>query len=245
MFRSCTVFIAILFLTITQRCISQTQSKEHLSGFLMTSLTYKFNSRWMAYTELQARSIEHFTPLDYTETKGGIGYNIDKNNQPFIGFGRYITYREHERYQRELRLWLQYTFTNKIGKLKMDHRGRAEQRFFHYPQTDVNKTDQRFRYRLSATLPINSKKVEPKTFFINGFEELFFGPKADLLKRSRLFAGFGYQFTKTVGTSTGYMWQRELAPSGNRNLHFIYLALNFVLDKKGDHERHIDVPVAD
>lgn len=238
-------FIVFIFLIISHQSISQTRSREHLSGFLMTSLTYKFNSKWMAYTELQTRSIENFTPLDYSETKGGIGYNINKNNQPFIGFGRYATFQEHELYQRELRLWLQYTFTNNIGKLKMDHRGRAEQRFFHYPQTDANKTDQRFRYRLSATLPINNKKVAPRTFFINGFEELFFGPKADLLKRNRLFTGFGYQFTKAVGTSTGYMWQRELAPSGNRNLHFIYLALNFVLDKKSDHERHIDVPVAD
>ncbi|MCD2424296.1 DUF2490 domain-containing protein [Niabella pedocola] len=244
MFRSI-VLITFLFLITGYKGIAQTNKKEHLSGFLMTSLTYKFNSKWMAYTELQARSIEHFTPLDYTETKGGIGYNINKNNQPFIGVGRYVTFQEHELYQRELRLWLQYTFTNNIGKLKMDHRGRAEQRYFHFPQSGENKTDQRFRYRLSATLPINNKKVEPNTFFINGFEELFFGPEADLLKRNRLFTGFGYQFTKSVGASTGYMWQRELAPSGNRNLHFIYLALNFVLDKKGDHERHIDVPVAD
>ncbi|WP_300602016.1 DUF2490 domain-containing protein [Niabella sp.] len=244
MFRNA-VFLAFLFLFISHAGISQVQPKEHLSGFLMTSLTYKFNSKWMAYTELQTRSIENFTPLDYSETKGGIGYNINKSNQPFIGFGRYATWREHELYQRELRLWLQYTFTNNIGRLKMDHRGRAEQRFFHFPKTDDNKTDQRFRYRLSATLPINNKKVEPHTFFINGFEELFLGPRADLIKRNRLFAGFGYQFTKTVGTSTGYMWQRELAPSGNRNLHFLYLALNFVLDRKNDNDRHIDVPVAD
>lgn len=241
MFRSAVV-IAFIFLT-SYTGFSQTQSKEHVSGFLMTSLTYKFNPKWMAYAELQTRSIENFTPLDYSETKGGIGYSINKNNQPFIGFGRYITFQEHELYQRELRLWLQYTFTNNIGKLKLDHRGRAEQRFFHYPQTEANKTDQRFRYRLSATLPINNKKVEAKTFFVNGFEELFFGPKADLLKRNRLFTGFGYQFTKVVGASSGYMWQRELAPSGNRNLHFLYLAVNFVLDKGDD--THIDVPVAD
>jgi len=241
MFRSTAVFAFIFLISYTG--FSQTKEKEHASGFLMTSLTYKFNPKWMAYVELQARSIENFTPLDYSETKGGVGYTINKNNQPFIGFGRYITFQEHELYQRELRLWLQYTFTNNIGKLKLDHRGRAEQRFFHYPQTEDSKTDQRFRYRLSATLPINNKKVEANTFFVNGFEELFFGPKADLLKRNRLFTGFGYQFTRGVGASTGYMWQRELAPSGNRNLHFLYLAVNFVLDK-GDDDR-IDVPVAD
>jgi hypothetical protein len=36
----------------------------------------------MAYLELQTRSIEEFSKPDY-EVKGGIGYNIDKNNQPF------------------------------------------------------------------------------------------------------------------------------------------------------------------
>lgn len=244
MFRSTTIVLVFIFLT-SYTVIAQTENKEHLSGFLMTSITYKFNPKWTAYTELQARSIEKFTPLDYYETKGGIGYSINSRNQPFIGFGRYTTFREHDLYQRELRLWLQYTFTNNIGKLKLDHRGRAEQRFFHYPQTADNKTDQRFRYRLSATLPINKKKVEAQTFFVNGFEELFFGPRADLLKRNRLFTGLGYQFTNTVGVSTGYMWQRELAPGGNRNLHFIYLALNFLLNKKSDEGHHIDVPVAD
>ncbi|MGJ7030972.1 DUF2490 domain-containing protein [Niabella hirudinis] len=244
MFRNIIVFTFILM--ISGRAIAQSQNnEEHLSGFLMTSITYKFSPKWMAYTELQTRSIEHFSPLDYTETKGGIGYNINRGNQAFVGFGRYATRRQQELYQRELRLWLQYTFTNNIGKLKLDHRGRAEQRFFHFPQTADNKTDQRFRYRLSATLPINKKKVEAQTFFVNGFEELFLGPKADLVKRNRLFTGFGYQFTKAVGASTGYMWQRELAPSGNRNLHFMYLALNFILDRKSDNNRHIDIPVAD
>ena len=37
--------------------------------------------KWMAYVELQTRSRRDYTVIDYYETKGGNGYNLNKNNQ--------------------------------------------------------------------------------------------------------------------------------------------------------------------
>jgi hypothetical protein len=145
----------------------------------------------MAYLELQTRSIEEFSKPDYYEVKGGIGYNIDKNNQPLIGLGRYGTYKDSKFYQEELRVWLQYIFSQKINKLKIDHRLRAEKRFFYYPQKDITDNTSRFRYRMALTLPINKDKVEPNTVFVNAFDEIFVGPNAPTFKRNRVFGGFG------------------------------------------------------
>ncbi len=221
------------------------QYKEHLSGFNMTSFTYKHDKHWMAYLELQERSIEEFSMPDYYEMKGGIGYNINKNNQPFIGFGKYGTYKNSKFYQNEYRIWLQYIFSQNIGKLKIDHRARAEKRFFDFPQTGKTDNTERYRYRMALTLPLNNKKVVPKTFFVNAFEELFFGPDLPTFKRNRVFAGFGYQFNSYVGTNLGYMWQREFAVSGNKNLHFVYFGLNFTFDRLKYMEEHHRIPVAD
>ncbi|WP_407480874.1 DUF2490 domain-containing protein [Elizabethkingia meningoseptica] len=231
----------LLFLAV----FGSAQNKEHISSFNMMSITYKFAPKWMAYAEFQTRSLEDYSYIDYYETKGGVGYNINRDNQAFIGIGRYGTYKEQRISQEELRLWLQYTFSHNIGRLSLDHRGRAEQRFFHASKTGENTTDNRFRYRLSATLPINNSKMVPNTFFVNAFEELFFGPKADVFKRNRLFSGFGYKFNKSMSSSLGYMWQREFSPSGNKNLHFLYMAINFTIDDSKDEHSRVIIPVAD
>ena len=210
----------------------------------MVSFTYKHDKKWMAYLELQDRAIEEFSKPDYYEVKGGIGYNIDKNNQPFIGIGRYGTYKESKFYQEEFRIWLQYIFSLKISKLKIDHRLRAEKRFFYFPQSGLADNTSRFRYRMALTLPLNKDKIEPNTFFLNAFEEVFAGPNAPNFKRNRLFGGFGYQLNDYIGANMGYMWQREFANSGNRSLHFLYFALNFTFDRLKYNEMH-QIPVAD
>lgn len=234
--------LLILFILIGYFASAQTD--EHLSSFNMVSFTYKHDKKWMAYLELQDRAIEEFSKPDYYEVKGGIGYNIDKNNQPFIGIGRYGTYKESKFYQEEFRIWLQYLFSQKISKLKIDHRLRAEKRFFYFPQSGLADNTSRFRYRMALTLPLNKEKIEPNTFFLNAFEEVFAGPNAPNFKRNRLFGGFGYQLNDYIGANMGYMWQREFANSGNRNLHFLYFALNFTFDRLKYNEMH-QIPVAD
>ncbi len=229
-------------------CISaQTEFKPHVSGFMMTSLTYRHNSRWSAYIELQTRSIEDYSHLDYYEMKGGPAYNFNKNNQVLIGFGRYGTYKDNKFSQREYRLWLQYVLSQNAGKVKLDHRARAEKRFFSYPQQNSVANDERFRYRLSATMPLSGDKITPGTFFVNAFEEVFFGPAnpgSDIFKRNRTFAGFGYQISPLMNTNFGYMWQKEFVTGGNKNYHFVYFGLNFTINRT--QEGHSGgIPVAD
>ena len=234
----------VLFFILLAGNFAFAQNKDHLSDFNMTSFTYKHNQKWSAYIELQERSLEDFTLPDYYEMKGGIGYNINKNNQAFVGIGKYGTYKNSQFYQRELRLWLQYTFTNNIDRVRLDHRFRAEKRFFYFPQTDEKKNDERVRYRLSATVPLNNATMKPNTFFVNAFDEIFFGPDEPAFKRNRIFGGFGYQFNNFVSANLGYMWQREFAISGNKNYHFLYFGLNFTFDRLQNGENH-SVPVAD
>ncbi|MBZ4188907.1 DUF2490 domain-containing protein [Niabella beijingensis] len=216
-------------------CLAQSETNpEHLSGFMATSVTYNYAPKWIAWMELQARSIEQFKTIDYYEVKGGTGYNFNAYNQALIGVGRYATYGQKSLSQEELRLWLQYTFSHAISRIDFDHRLRAEQRFFHQLKTEQRSNDQRYRYRLSATIPINRKRVIAKTFFVNTFDELFLGPKENAFKRNRVYSGIGYQFNGNIGIATGYLWQRELSRSGNRSLHFIQLAANIVIDRWGD-----------
>ena len=219
-------------------------AQDHLSGFNMMSLTYKISSKLMLYGEGQIRARKDYTLIDYYETKGGIGYSYIKDHQVFVGAGRYGTYEDRKISQEEFRIWLQYTFSHKMGTLKLDHRGRAEKRFFYASQTGTNTEAMRYRYRLSGTLPLNNSKVQEGTFFVNAFEELFFGAGEPNFKRNRSFAGFGYQFNNSLSATTGYMFQREFSTKKNENYHFLYFALNFTIDPSDD-EKDFSIPMVD
>lgn len=224
-------FIVLFIVSVIAK--GQTDFKPHISNFNMTSFTYKHNPKWSAYIELQARSIDDFMLPNYYEIKGGPTYHINKNNAILVGVGRYGTYKERDFYQKEIRLWLQYILSHNIDQVKIDHRFRAEKRFYTYPQTDTKDNTERYRYRLSATVPINGKKIEPGIVFFNAFEEIFVGPKdPDFFKRNRTYGGFGYQVNNWMNANLGYMWQKEFSSlNGNKNYHFVYFALNFTIDK--------------
>ena len=140
-----------------------------------------------------------------------------------------------------MRLWLQYIYSHNIDRLKLDHRVRAEKRFFSYPQTDTEENTERYRYRLTASVPLNNEKMQANTFYVNAFEELFFGPELPAFKRNRLFGGVGYVYSRNVSANLGYMWQREFSASGRGNLHFMYFALNFTIDRQKDYPQSYPV----
>lgn len=229
--------ILLIFLSVS--LLNAQSSSEHLSGFSTVSLTYKVDQNWMIYGELQERSVEDFSKPDYYEIKGGAGYNFSKQNQAFIGLGRYANYTNSSISKEEFRIWLQYTYSFNLDKLKIDNRLRAEKRFFHDPVKDINTNDERYRYRLAATYPINHEKLDPNTVFVNTYDEIFVGPTNDLFKRNRVFGGIGYVFNEHVSTNLGYLWQRELYPTV-KNLHFLYLGFNFTLSKHAKEIHHVN-----
>lgn len=235
-------FYLFLFAFSAGLYFSQTNLREHVSGFNMMSFTYKHDKKWSLYVEIQGRQIEDYSKIDYYETKGGIGYNLNKNNQAFVGIGKYGTYKNAMINQEEFRVWLQYVFSQNLHRLKVDHRVRAEKRFFNFPQLGTSSNDERLRYRILFTLPLNSDKVEPKTFYANAYEEIFFAPKDPNFKRNRIYGGFGYQFNDYLNANLGYLFQREFSTTINRNLHYIYFGVNFTFDRLKHHESsHIQI----
>lgn len=221
------------FIALDSEFSAQNNPGEHISGFNMVSFTYKLNSPAFAYLELQTRSIEDYSKVDYYEIKGGLGYNFKGGHQPFIGIGRYATYKNSLIYQEELRLWLQYIYSQNLGRFKIDHRLRAEKRFFHASQTGKDTQDERYRYRMNITAPLNQEKMKKGAVFATVFNEIFIGPNEPTLKRNRVFGGLGYQFSQNMNSIVGYMFQREFSQTPIRNLHFFYASANFSFGSSG------------
>lgn len=217
---------------------------ENPSSFSSLSVTYKFHPKFFLFAEGQLRGIEDYSYSDYYEMKGGIGYNLTKNHKPFVGIGRYGNYKNHVLDKEEFRIWLQDVLDIKVGKFKFENRVRAEKSWFYEPLKDLHSDRIRLRYRLNISIPLNAESVKPGTLFANAYDEVFFITTDNpLFARNRVYGGFGYQIDDNFGIASGYLWQREFAQSGNKNLHFLYLALNITIDSS-EHKNY-NFPGAD
>ena len=234
----------LLFLFLFMIFIQLSAQKENISSFNSISITYKVHPKFFLFAEGQLRGIEEYSYPDYYEIKGVIGYNLTKNHKPFIGIGRYGNYKNHAMDKEEFRVWLQDVIDIKLGKFKFENRFRAEKSWFYEPQKEVHSDRIRLRYRLNISLPLNAESVKPGTLFANVYNEVFFVTTENpLFARNRVFGGFGYQIDENFGIASGYLWQREFAKSGNKNVHFLYLALNITLDDSDD--KNYSFPGAD
>lgn len=236
--KKCLLFLAFALF------FGKLSAQEHISSFNSVSVTYNFHPKFYLFAEGQLRGIEDFSYPDYYEIKGGLGYKLTPNHKPFIGIGRYATYADRKLDKEEFRVWLQDVVDFKAGRVKFENRVRAEKSWFYEPQTDEVSDRIRLRYRLNVTVPLNSEKVDKGTVFANAYDEVFFvTTEKPLFARNRVYCGFGYQIDDNFGIASGYLWQREFALSGNKNVHFLYLALNITID--GSDEKEYGFPGAD
>jgi hypothetical protein len=126
----------------------------------------------------------------------------------------------------EHRIFQQVTYNNSLGRLKMNHRFRLEQRFIQTHQNvngeiidnGYNLYLNRIRYRMLVNVPINGKEIVPNTLYGSFYDEIFieFGKSAVYKDpdQNRFFLGLGYQINKVAALQAGYLYQKLIKLSG-------------------------------
>jgi Protein of unknown function (DUF2490) len=198
------IIIGCLFLLASNFTFAQ-NNKFGTWNIVNTKLNLDKN--WAVFNELQLRSQLFYGDFYYYEIKGGISYSINKNFSVLAGTGRYMTYSNGGDFNKpfvnkEFRTWQQITMNNYLDRVKFEHRYRLEQRWL-----SNGGYRNRFRYRLNTFLPINNKKIEPHTFYLTAFDEIFLTNVAPYFERNRILGGAGYQFSKHLTLQTGYVYQ--------------------------------------
>jgi len=230
---------ALAFVCISFIQSSTAQNTKDFGGWYVGNFLYKADSSWNFFFETQTRSQKVGDIFFYHEFKGGFSYNILKKHSVLFGFGDYKTYSSTGNYKppmlaKEFRIWEQLTLNNNIGRLKIDHRYRIEQRWLN------GEFRNRFRYRINPLIPVNHKTIVDNTFFVSLFEEVFFTNTAPYFERNRFFAGAGYQFSSLVTTQLGWIRQydyRKIDDGTGKN--FLQLTMFFVIDHSHNaRERH-------
>jgi len=123
------IFVMALFLSAN--VFSQTSG---LGTWNVISSKFTFNKKWSILAEAQVRSQKVVYDFNYYEYKAGVGYNFPKTLSVLFAMGHYATFQPDGNFKKpyandEFRMWEQFVLTNNIGRIKLEHRYRIEQRF--------------------------------------------------------------------------------------------------------------------
>lgn len=222
------ILIAVFFIRITANA-----QQDKLGSWNIVNLVYKPSRHFSAFAEVQARSQRFYEDFSYHEEKAGIGYNVPKKFAVLFALGNYRTYAYPGTFKslqtREFRMWEQLVINSNINSLRIDHRYRIEQRWVNGVYRN------RFRYRINAIIPINSKTLTAHVLYADASEETFFTNKAPYFERNRIFVGAGYLFSNVVTLQTGFMRQYDYRKTDDGSgKNFIQSTLVFNIDKSAN-----------
>lgn len=229
-----TILTAILLLLFSGNSHAQSVG-DGLGTWNIINAKFKINNKFSLFLEPQLRSLSFYNNFHYYEIKGGATYNPYSYLSLNAGLGNYNTYSEGGNFklphnQLETRTWLQLALKGEYGKLILENRWRAEQRF-------TNKGyKNRYRYRLNLVVPLNSEKIEVKTVYLSVWNELFFTNQEPYFERNRFFVGIGYELNHLIAIQTGYVHQFDYKITDEIGRDFLQISLLFNFDLQQLHE---------
>ena len=201
-------FISLLFTFLFIASLNPLSAQQDIVGnWLMYFGTNRLSDNLSIHSEVQYRN-HTLAPVNIEQLllRTGLNYHVAKNAVLTAGYG-YIASHDFESEQtepesKEHRIFQQFILTNKVSRLKFEHRYRLEQRWVN------DNYKNRIRYRLMVFLPLNKPTIEQGTLFLGVYDEVFVNTKDTFFDRNRLYAALGYQLSKTTQVQLGYLRQR-------------------------------------
>lgn len=196
-----------------------------LGNWLIYIGSTKINSQWNWHHEVQYRNYNALGDLEQLLLRTGIGYNLtENNNNLLLGYGfinsqNYIGLTDDKAGVDEHRIFQQFITKQGIGRVKLQHRYRFEQRWVE--QQDFKM---RFRYFLALNIPLSTGDLSAKHFYLSAYNEIFLNHKNNIFDRNRLYGGIGYKLSKAVRIELGYM--NQFLNGGSRDQINIFTFLN-------------------
>lgn len=181
--------------------------QDELGNWMMYFGTNRIHDNWSIHTEVQYRNHE-IAPntVEQLLLRTGLNYHLSSSSIVTAGYAFVPSYvyesDQKEPETTEHRIFQQLIMTNKIGRIKFEHRYRIEQRWVNDDYRN------RLRYRLMAFIPLNKSVIEKGTFFLGLYDEVFMNTKNTFFDRNRLYGALGYQISKTTQVQLGYLYQR-------------------------------------
>lgn len=196
--------------------LAQTRTQTNNSHlWLMYFGNHKLSERIGVHAEVQWRRHEFMSANQQLLLRTGIDYYTKSNNRFTLGYAYVETYPYGEfkvanRFP-EHRIWQQFLTTQAIGKLKLSHRYRLEQRMIGNAATGEFKGgryENRFRYMAKATFNLTGGD---RPVFAAIYDEIFinFGKEVayNIFDQNRLYGAIGFTLSPYVKLEAGYLYQ--------------------------------------
>ncbi len=213
-----------LFLSGMLPIVAQGQNNS-MGNWLMYFGTNKVSDQFSIHTEVQYRN-HTIEPVNIEQLllRTGLNYHFNKSAFVTAGYGHISNYGWKDNIKgasaTEHRIWQQFIVNNVLGRVKLEHRYRVEQRWITNSITTNYKN--RLRYRIMMFVPLNKSKIEPKTWFVGLYDEIFMNTEQTFFDRNRLYGAIGYQLNKTTSFQAGMLHQ-QVNTVGKWHLQFAVL----------------------
>ena len=217
------LYISLLFFFASTIAFAQPSD---LGNWIIYLGNKKIDSKWNWHHEVQYRNYNAIGDLEQLLLRTGIGYNLtDNNNNILLGYGyinsqNYVPNTDTKVGVNEHRIYQQFITKQSIGRVKLQHRYRFEQRWVEDQEFKL-----RFRYFLAFNIPLNKSDMIDKTVYLSSYNELFLNHKNNVFDRNRLYGGLGYKLNNLVRFELGYM--NQFFNNGNRDQINIITFLSF------------------
>jgi len=194
--------MAALMIALMLPTFAQSQDSD-LGNWLIYIGNKKLNQKWNIHNEVQYRNYDAIGDLEQLLLRTGLGYSFNENkNNLLLGYGyilseNYIGDTDEKVSVNEHRIFQQFTSKQTVGRVKLNHRYRFEQRFV---ESDFKM---RFRYFLGLNIPFSNASA----YYFSAYNEIFLNTKSSIFDRNRVFGGIGRQLSKNIKIEAGYMNQ--------------------------------------
>ena len=221
-------FLSLLLICFNMQAQETRTNASHTNAWLMYFGNHKFSSRVGLHAEVQWRRHDVFAEAQQLLLRTGIDYYLKDNSRITLGYAFVQTHPYGEFPVAEAfpehRIWQQFLTTQTLGKFKLSHRYRLEQRFIGNSTTGTmenGRYENRVRYMAKLTVPLVKDWKRP--LFAAAYDEIFinFGKEVgyNIFDQNRAYAALGITVSSAFKIELGYLYQlvqlRSLDVTGN------------------------------
>jgi hypothetical protein len=218
------IFSIILLSLFHCQLFSQQPAENYLGSWYNFSLNHKLSERFSISPYAELRLYEPVTNFNLVFLSIHGNYHLNSKSILSVGYAflDIDTVFEFDNLPdvKEHRINEQYLYKNTLGKFKIQHRFRLEQRFLEL--SNRNEIQNRFRYRLRLKYDIN------KTLFAALSEEPFINFENQAFHENRFYVGMGFKIIKNAQLQIGYLKQHIR----KNNLNQIQIGISIQTDSR-------------
>lgn len=174
----------------------------------------------------------------------GIGYKYSNNISFAAGIATVVLYNSSTQNRIEYRGWEEISITNNFLRAAISNRIRIEQRYFSTIQENsLGRTysyNNRIRYRLMATIPLNKKEITENSICLNLADESMINAGKEIVYNTfdsnRIIVGLTYYINNNLSVTANYLNQlikKNVVNSFDQNnILWLSVTQNFLCKKK-------------